>query len=230
MNWSRASSSGNANYYHQHALLDKASSYTFPQLTLTPPHSFEEYLPSVSDHVYDRDMSELCSIILSDGFCNSSNGVGYSNQNSATTTEVSTTSTCTQYSQENFMPANNLAISGGHIPLDSHQDPGAGSYNNYGQETYDIYGQDYYAGLGSTTELSASCCSFYDNNPLPSSSSSSSSPSHALINENINIPLDASPSSYRQLVSPRELQEVFDDLARRPTDPVGKVTCYRGNH
>lgn len=128
------------------------------------------------------------------------------------------------------MPANNLAISGGHIPLDSHQDPGAGSYNNYGQETYDIYGQDYYAGLGSTTELSASCCSFYDNNPLPSSSSSSSSPSHALINENINIPLDASPSSYRQLVSPRELQEVFDDLARRPTDPVGKVTCYRGNH
>eukprot|EP01036_Dinobryon_divergens_P033250 gene33250-42994_t len=215
MNWSRAISSGNSNYYHHHAQLDHASSHALPQLTSTP-HSFGEYKPSISDNVYDRDMSELCNIILSDSFCNSINCEQYSKQNSMTTTEVSTTSTCTQYSQENFMPVNSLIMGpdNSSIPLDNHQDPGAGSYNNYEQDTFDAYGQDYYAGSGchAATELSAAPSSFYDILPPPSS------PNHAL---NENSPLDTSPS-YRQLVSPRELQEVFDDLTRRPTDPVGK--------
>lgn len=217
MNWSRAISSGNSNDYHHHSQLDNANSHTLPQLTSTP-HSFGEYKPSISDHVYDRDMSELYNIILSDGFCNSINCGEYSKQNSMTTTEVSTTSTCTQYSQENFIPVNSfMSPDNSSIPLDNHQDPGAGSYNNYGHDTFDAYGQDYYAGSGchaglAATELSAPS-SYYDILPPPSS------PSHA---PNENSPLDASPS-YRHLVSPRELQEVFDDLARRPTDPVGKV-------
>ena len=118
------------------------------------------------------------------------------------------------------MPVNSLmGPDNSSIPLDNHQDPCAGSYNNnYGHDnTFDAYGQDYYAGSGchggpAATEISAPS-SFYDILPPPSS------PSHAL---NENSPLDTSPS-YRQLVSPRELQEVFDDLTRRPTDPVGKV-------
>ena len=218
MNWNRTLTSGIPSNCYHHSQLDSVNSNIFHQLSTTR-HNYEGYLPSAplqaSNDVFDSDMSELCNIILSDSFCNgnsngnnvsnSSNGEEFQQQrNCLTTTDVSTTSTCTQYSQENFMALNSFVSAS----ADSLPDTGAGFNSNYRHDCYDdYYRPDCYAEASCHSTLATAT---EQHSPPSSSSSPQCSAAGA----------DPTTSAF---VSPRELQEVFDDLTRRPTDPIGKV-------